>query len=102
MQPRLPTDEDTNFLFDSAVSLLRGEFGYSQEDANRLAGQYYTLFSDPDYCHSIGIPVQNDDFYHHEASGGLALLIHYYLGLRADPDPHKFIEWRAEYYRQRR
>jgi hypothetical protein len=102
MEPKLPTDEETNILFDAVVSRLRGEFGRAYEDADTLAREYYIRFRDPEYCHKIHIPVQDDDFFHHEAPHGIAVRIYYYLVLKGDPDPDKFIDWRAEYYRRRR
>ncbi len=95
MEPMLPTDVETNHLFDDVVERLRERFGYSISEASNLVRNYYKLFSDPTYCGTIGIPAQDEDFFFHEGAGGMALRIHYYLGLKEDPDPHHFIEWRS-------
>jgi len=96
----LPTDEDTNILFNSVVVALQNSFGHSDTVATELVRRYYANFTDVSYCRSIGIPVQNDDFFHHEGAGGMSLRIHYYLHLKRDPDPGKFIEWRAHARRE--
>jgi len=95
MDPILPTDDDTNHLFDKVVAILREHFGHSDAEAVRLVREYYRQFSDAAFCRELGIPVQNDDFFHHEAPGGMAWRIQYYLVLKGNPDPHAFIEWRA-------
>lgn len=102
MDPMLPTDADVNKLFDQVVTDLQARFGYTAQAASALVREYYTLFRDPQYCKGIGVPVQDDDFFFHEAAGGMALRVHYYLGLKENPDPGKFIDWRADYNRRRR
>lgn len=84
---------ETNQFLNNVVVAL-GEI-YPPEKAESLVRDYYSKFMDSCYCKSIGVPVQDDDFLFHEGVGGMALRIHYYLGLEGDPDPHKFIEWRA-------
>lgn len=71
------------------------EFGHSFWSAVALAREYYEKFTDESYCRSIGIPVQSDEFFWHEGLG-MAARIHYYLALGADPDPERFLDWRAE------
>jgi len=100
MEPLLPTDPDTNRFFDRVVDELQGYFDYAFDEAVRLAREYYTRFTDAQFCDSIGVPVQDDDFFHHEAPGGIAFRAHYYLGLKGDPKPSSFIEWRASHYDQ--
>ena len=102
MEPMLPADADVNMFFDRVVKDLQERFGYTAQVATDLVRDYYTLFRDPQYCAGIHIPVQDDDFFFHEAAGGMSLRIHYYLVLKGDPDPGKFIDWRADYNRQRR
>jgi hypothetical protein len=97
MNPPLPTDEDTNALFDDIVGWMAGRLGYCAADAEALAYRYYMLFRDDAYCRGIGVPAQDDDFFFHEGIGGMGLRIHYYLGLGGEPDPHAFIAWRAEF-----
>jgi len=94
----LPTDEETNILFNSIAVVLQNSLGHSLPEATDLAKRYYTSFTDASYCSSLGIPVQDDDFFHHEGAHGMALRTHYYLHLRRDPDPHKFIEWRTQFH----
>jgi hypothetical protein len=96
MQPPLPTDDDTNRLFDRTVSEL--EAIYSRDQAEAMTREYYSLFRDPGYCASIHVRVQDDDFFHHQGPADMALRVHYYLGLKGDPDPHRFLEWRSRLY----
>lgn len=91
----LPTDEETNHLFDDVVSDLHENFGYSIDDASSLVREYYSRFRSAEYCRSIGIPVQDDDFFFHEGVRGMALRVHYYVGLGESPEPRAFIEWRS-------
>lgn len=97
MKPKLPTDEDTNNYFCTVMSWLKSYFNYSESRACTLIHKYYHSFRDEKYCEKIGIPVQDDDFFWHEGAGGMALRIHYYLGLKGDPEPIKFIDWRADF-----
>src|SRR5262249_17512612 len=75
----LPTkDEDFSTYYGDIVAVLMKEFGHSFWPAVALARDYYEKFTDDAYCRSIGIPVQDDDFFWHEAMG-MAARIHYYL-----------------------
>src|SRR5437867_1564156 len=98
MIPPVSTDAGTNLLFDAVVELLQGS--YSRSEAEVLAREYYRLFRDPEYCKSINIPVQDHEFFHHEGAGGMALRIHYYLGIKGDPDPHRYLDWRQKFTRE--
>ena len=102
MEPMLPADADVNQLFDRVVTEMQARFGYTAQAASALVHEYYTRFRDPQYCNEIHIPVQDDDFFFHEAAGGMALRVHYYLGLQENPEPMKFIDWRTDYFRQLR
>jgi len=95
MDPALPTDGGTNRLFDQVAVLLREHFGYSEPEAVTLTREYYMRFRGNDFCEALHIPVQDDDFFHHQGPGDLAWRVHYYLGLKADPDPRRYIEWRS-------
>lgn len=101
MDPKLPTDEDTNLFFDDIVSKLISDLDYSYEEASKITRDYYQKFTNVDYCRSIGVPVQDDDFFFHEGVGGMALRIHYYLKLNEDPNPRKFIDWRASRHKKK-
>jgi hypothetical protein len=98
----LPADADVNRLFDRVVAEMQARLGYTAQAASALVHEYYTRFRDPQYCDEIHVPVQDDDFFFHEGTGGMALRVHYYLGLKENPDPMSFINWRADYYRQLR
>ncbi|AWH89384.1 hypothetical protein HYN51_12990 [Limnobaculum parvum] len=101
MKPMLPTDDDTNIFFDKVVFLLQDNFGYSEVMASNLVHEYYEFFRDAESCDSINVPVQDDDFFFHESARGMALRIYYYLVLKADPDPHAFMKWRASLWRSK-
>lgn len=92
----LSTDKNINDLFGKVVSDMRAAFGYSGLVAESLVHEYYFRFQDPAYCGSIGIPVQNDDFFFHEGLG-MSFRVHYYLALKRNPDPHAFVEWRSSF-----
>ena len=94
----LAADEETNRLLSEITRLLCDR--YSVTEAESLVRDYYIKFTDPSYCESIGIPAQDDDFFFHEGALGMALRILYYLGLRGNPDPEAFIEWRTNYLRR--
>ena len=92
----LPTeDEDLITSYGDSVALLMSEFGHPFWPAVALARQYFVKFTDEGYCRSIGIPTQDEEFFWHEGAG-MAARIHYYLALGGDPDPHRFIDWRAD------
>jgi hypothetical protein len=97
----LPTDENFIKWYGDNVNDLMFEFGHSFWSAVALAREYYEKFTDESYCRSIGIPVQSDELFWHEGLG-MAARIHYYLALGADPDPTRFIDWRAERNRLKR
>ena len=92
----LPTDDDTIQLFDDVVARLHQDTDeYTFEEACSLVEGYYRRFTDAAVCARLGVPVQNDDFFHQEGAAGVALRVHYYLKLQGNPDPRAFIEWRA-------
>jgi hypothetical protein len=97
MTPQLPTDDDTNILFDHAVERLRVNFEYSAERAEALAREFYLSFRDPEYCQRAGVAVHDDDMFHHMGPGELARQIHYVMGMRADPAWSKYLKWRQEH-----
>lgn len=96
------SDEDVNCLFGEVAKYLAEVLGYSANKAAEMAASYYAQFTSDEFCRSIGVPRQDDEFFFHEAAGGVALRAHYYLGIKGDPDPGAFIEWRAKRYRDLR
>ncbi|MFT3806737.1 hypothetical protein [Arenimonas sp.] len=100
MEPMLPTDEETNHLFDQVVSDLHANFNCSVDQAEALVRTYYSRFLSAEYCQTIGVPVQDDDFFFHEGVRGMSLRVHYYVALAKDPSPHEFIEWRSSLGKQ--
>ncbi|MEN8446310.1 MAG: hypothetical protein ABG776_15015 [Cyanobacteria bacterium J06555_13] len=94
MDPQLPTDADTNRFFSHVIDRLESSGVYSQQEACDLVREYYQKFRDPQYCQSIKIATQDDDFFFHEGVGGMARRIHYYLTLKGDPNPQSFVKWR--------
>lgn len=96
MDPKLPTDEDTNDLFDDVVRRLEETGLYTAEKATKLVHEYYRKFTDKAYCGTIGIPVQNDDFFHHESGPEMARRVHYFLTLKGDPNHMAYVSWRSQ------
>lgn len=86
-----------NWLFDRIVSNLQSLFGYESAEAIALTQRYYDLFRDKSYCDSIGVGVQDDDFFNHEAPMGMAMRVHYHLGIKADHSRRNFLRWRREF-----
>lgn len=95
-------DEDVNDHFDMIAQSLNLTFGYSLARSEELAKEYYEKFTDPDFCGSIGVRVQDDEFLFHEGAPGMALRVHYYLVLKGDPSREAFIDWRKEFIISRR
>lgn len=98
MELVVSTDEDVNDLFRLVATELQTAFGHSSADAEALAKEYYTRFTDAGYCESIGVPVQDDDFFFHESAEGIALRAQYYLVVKGPPDPFAFVQWRVNHY----
>lgn len=98
VKPDLSPDDDVNWYFAEIVKVLYWNYGCTIEVAERLASEYYVKFSNRDYCHSIGIPVQGDDYFFHEGAGGIAMRIYYCLVLKLEPDHGSFVEWRQHHY----
>lgn len=96
------SEADKKILFDGIVRELRKLFGLSATVASELLATYKARFSDVEYCQSIGVPVQDDDFFFHQAPMGMALMVYYYLVVKGDPDPQEFLKWRTGYLTQRR
>jgi hypothetical protein len=95
---RVSSDEDVNCFFGEVAKYLSEVLEYSATEAVEMATSYYAKFTSDEFCRSIGVPRQDDEFFFHEAAGGVALRAHYYLGIKGDPDPGAFIEWRAKRY----
>lgn len=91
-----------DWMFGRIVSNLQSLFGYSTDEATSLSQEYYKLFRDESFCRSIGIDVQDQDFFEHEAPMGMAMRVHYYLGLKEDPGPQKFLLWRRDFQLRQR
>ena len=100
MTEALSNDQDVNHLFERVRSNMESLFGYSSNEAWDLIKEYTRLFRDVAYCASIGIGVQDDDYFFHEAPMGMAMRVHYYLGMKADPSPRAFLLWRKELTKQ--
>jgi hypothetical protein len=96
------SEGEVNCLFGEVAKYLAEVLGYSANKAAEMAASYYAQFTSDEFCRSIGVPRQDDEFFFHEAAGGVALRAHYYLGIKGDPDPGAFIEWRAKRYRDLR
>lgn len=95
MKLNLPTDAETNQLFEDVAAKLCSNFGYTAARAAELIRDYYAKFRDEGYCDQINIPTQDDDFFFHEGVWGMAMRVHYYIGLNENPNPIAFIEWRS-------
>jgi hypothetical protein len=92
----LSDDPEVQRLFELVCSRLASLFGYSEVDAWSLLTQYHRRFTDKSYCDSIGVDVQDDDFFFHEAPMGMALRVQYFVGLKDLPGKADFLEWRKD------
>ncbi|WP_437528533.1 hypothetical protein WME95_41910 [Sorangium sp. So ce327] len=93
---KISTDEDEIFLFERVVKHLQSSYGYSLEDAERLVSGYYEKFTDQNYCDKYDIMAQTMDFFGHIESRGMADRVHFYEGLKHEPDEAAFIEWQQK------
>lgn len=99
MRPPLSPDDSVDLLFEEAADILVRLLGYSRDDAEAMASEYYRAFRDEAFCRSLSIPVQDEELFHHEGCFYMALRIHYHLGLKADPHPNRFLDWTLKYER---
>jgi len=97
MEKILSATKEVNDLLERISSNMQFLFGYAPDEARALIVEYCKLFTDKTYCDSIGLRVQDDDYFFHEAAMGMAMRIHYYLGIKADPDPDTFLSWRKDF-----
>lgn len=100
MQQALTTDAEVNHLFERVSSNMQSLLGYGSAEAAALIAEYYKCFTDKAHCDALGVSVQDDDYFFHEAPLGMALRIHYYLGLKADPSPSAYLAWRKDFVAQ--
>jgi hypothetical protein len=98
-QPISP-DRQVNNLLERICTNMQELFHYSQADAWSLIGDYYRLFRDEAHCSRLGVAVQDDDFFFHEAPMGMALRIHYFLGMKEQARSASFLAWRKEFLTQ--
>lgn len=101
MNPSISPDEDVNDYFDLITESLSFEFGFSRNVAESLAREYYDKFTNPEFCSSMGVGVQDDDYFFHEGRREMARKIYYYLVLKADPRREAYLDWREDYCRSR-
>jgi len=102
MRRLLSDDNQVNLLFERTCSDMQYLFGYSEDNARSMIEEYYGLFTNKSYCDSLGVSTQDDDYFFHEAPMGMAMRIHYFLGLKGDPNPNAFLRWRKELVNQLR
>lgn len=98
----MSSDPDVDHLFERICSEMRFLFGYREQDARSLMADYVRLFTDESCCERLGRGVQDVDFFFHEAPMGMAMRIHYFLGLKGSPAENDFVNWRAEAQRRLR
>lgn len=91
----LASDQDVNLFFGRVAGILMDELRLESSQVKEYIAEYYQKFTDDDFCRSINIPTQDDDFFFHESEKGMALRIIYYTIHKRDPNPHEFIEWRS-------
>lgn len=88
---------EINALLEETARELQRMYQYPAERAQQLVSDYNRLFRDSTFCSSLPIPPQDDAFFLHEGPIYLALRIHYYLVLKLDPAPDRFIDWVLKY-----
>lgn len=88
-------DEDLDAYFTEISKQLAYHSGCTAAEADALCADYLSRFQNADQCKSLGIPPQDAEFFYHEGAGGMALRVYYYLVLKGDPNPSRFIDWRA-------
>ncbi|WNJ95666.1 hypothetical protein RND59_00650 [Vibrio ruber] len=93
MKLRVSSNDDEVFLFERVVKHLQLSYGYPHDEAIVLINEYYLKFTDKDYCDKYDISVQTMDFFGHIEARGMADRVHYYQGLKHEPDEAEFIKW---------
>lgn len=89
---------------DSRFWLVPGylqTLGHSKQESERMIEDYKREFMDEEFCKSIGRPVHSDEFLGHEGPAAIAIMIHYYIGLRGDPDWNSYLDWRTEFQKSK-
>lgn len=91
-------DEDLNDFLEDVVSLLNRYFDWPLLSAELLVRDYFSKLQDPEYCSAHGFVMHDHDYYFHECTGGMAVRMHYHLGMKGDPTSREFLEWRKEFW----
>lgn len=91
----ISADNDVNLFFSKVALILAEELQLDIPKSKEYVTEYYRNFTNKEFCKSIGIPVQDDDLFFHEAASGMTLRIIYYTIQKKDPDPRAFIKWRS-------
>ena len=99
MDPPLSSDDSTDALFEKVAVNLERLFAYTPAQSDASVREYFRLFQDEQYCRSLKIGVQDEEFFHHEGAGYMAMRVHYHLTLKADPDPNRLLDWMNAYVR---
>jgi hypothetical protein len=92
--PVFDPDDDNDLLHGTRELEL---LGYSEAEARQAILDYKHKFMSEEFCEAVGIPPQLNEFVGHEGPIEMAMLIHYYIGLRGDPNPQKVQDWRAKF-----
>lgn len=92
----LSVDEDTHYLFYETAMKLRSELSIPLENAVKLVEEYYSKFTDTNYCDSLGINIRDEDFFHSEGVIGMVYWIVFLVVEKNDLDYNKFHEWRSK------
>jgi hypothetical protein len=87
-------DDDSDLLYGTKHL---EEVGYTQEEARQAILEYKRKFMNEEFCASVGIMPQLNEFIGHEGPLGMATLIHYYITLKGDPKPDKMVDWREQF-----
>lgn len=88
----LSTDGETNELFLEISRKLRSELDLKIQQALEYTEEFYSKFTDAEFCNSIGTSVKDEDFFHHEFFK-LLFYISYFVIDKKEPNMDKFHEW---------
>ena len=91
----LPTDDDTNLLFYDIAKKLRNELDITIKEAIGYTEDFYSKFTDKEFCDSLGVEPFDDDFFHHEYFR-LLFYISYFIIKKKEKNLEKFREWYFE------
>jgi hypothetical protein len=90
--------EETERLFDRIAKELVKRFGYSYKDAIVGIRGYYADMCEKALRRNNPNAMSVDDWFAHDGAFGMALRIHYVVGIGGNADSPEYLKWRSEFH----